>query len=54
MENFIIQAVIGLVAIIGFFLYWSKSSNVFQEGGVIYEWWKNRKTNKTSKKEKKK
>lgn len=54
MGNIIIQIVIGLIAIVGFFIYWSKSSNVFQEGGVINEWWKNRKQNKISKKEDKK
>lgn len=41
MENFIINAAIGIIAIVGFFMYWGKASGVFKEGGLINEWWKN-------------
>lgn len=41
MEKIIINIIIGIIAIGGFFWYWGRSSGVFKEGGVIYEWWKN-------------
>lgn len=33
----IINIVIGLVVIIGFFIFWGKSSGIFNEGGFISE-----------------
>lgn len=41
MESIIINILIGVIAIGGFFIYWGKSSGVFKDGGVINEWWKN-------------
>ena len=46
MEGIIINILIGVIAIVGFFIYWGKSSGVFKEGGIINEWWKNYKANK--------
>lgn len=51
MEKLFINVTIGVIAIGGFFWYWSKNSGVFKEGGVIYEWWKKRKENKPTKKQ---
>ena len=41
MENVIINILIGIIAIGGFFVYWGKASGVFKEGGTINKWWKN-------------
>ena len=46
MESVIINVLIGVIAIGGFFIYWGKASGVFKEGGVINEWWKNYKASK--------
>lgn len=46
MEIIIINVVIGIIAIGGFFIYWGKTSGVFKEGGIINEWWKNYRANK--------
>lgn len=58
MESIIINVLIGVIAIGGFFIYWGKSSGVFKEGGIINEWWKNyrasRKEERAIKKESKK
>lgn len=51
METLVINIVIGLIAIIGFFCYWGKSSGVFKEGGIINEWWKNYRAKKKAEKE---
>ena len=39
MEIIVINVLIGLIVIIGFFIYWGKASGVFKEGGIINEWW---------------
>lgn len=39
METVIINICIGLIAVIGFFWYWGKTSGIFKEGGFVYEWW---------------
>ena len=49
MESIIINVLIGIIAIGGFFIYWGKSSGVFKEGGIINEWWKNYKASKKEK-----
>ena len=46
MEIIVINVLIGLIVIIGFFIYWGKASGVFIEGGIINEWWKNYRTSK--------
>lgn len=46
MESIIINVLIGVIAIGGFFIYWGKSSGVFKEGGIINEWWKNYRASK--------
>lgn len=46
MESIIINVLIGIIAIVGFFIYWGKASGIFKEGGVIREWWKNHKAQK--------
>ncbi len=46
MESIIINVLIGIIAIGGFFIYWGKSSGVFKEGGIINEWWENYKASK--------
>ena len=49
MENILINVLIGIIAIGGFFIYWGKTSGVFKEGGIINEWWKNYKSRKKEK-----
>lgn len=44
--KFLINVVIGLVIIIGFFVFWGRSSGVFNEGGLIYELLKKKKEEK--------
>ena len=46
MENLIINILIGLIAIVGFFFYWKKNSDVFKEGGILNNWFKNIKESK--------
>lgn len=45
MEKFLINFVVGLIVVVGFFLYWGRASGWFKEGGLVYEWWKNKKEN---------
>ena len=52
METVIINIVIGIIAIGGFFWYWGKNSGVFKEDGIIYEWWKNCKSQTRKRNEK--
>lgn len=51
--NIIINVIIGIIVIVGFFGFWAKSSGALSENGVIYEYFKKRKTSKKSKKSKK-
>lgn len=41
MENIYIHFVIAILVIVGFFTYWGKAAGWYEEGGLIYEWWKN-------------
>ena len=52
--KFVVNIVIGLIVVIGFFAFWGKSSGVFREGGFIYELAKMRKEEKKKQKESKK
>lgn len=40
MNKFYINLLIGLFVIIGFFTYWGKAAGWYEEGGLVYEWWK--------------
>lgn len=42
----IINVVIGLAIVIGFFVFWGRTSGVFNEGGFVYELLKKRKEEK--------
>lgn len=57
MEKILINVGICLVVVIGFLLYWGKSSGVFKEDGIVTKWWnqykEKRKADKISKKAKK-
>ena len=44
--NIIINVIIGIIVIVGFFGFWAKSSGALSENGVIYEYFKKRKTSK--------
>ena len=43
MEKILINILIGLIVIVGFFIYWGRASGWFKEGGLVYEWWKTKK-----------
>ena len=47
--NIVMNIIIGLVAIVGFFWYYGKCNGWFKEGGLVYEWFKTKfkKNNKT-------
>ena len=44
MGSIMINILIGVIAIVGFFIYWGKASGVFKEGGLLNNWWKNFRT----------
>ncbi len=46
MSNIAINILIGIVVVIGFFIYWGKAEGWFKEGGFVYEWWHNKKNKK--------
>lgn len=48
--KFLINFVIGVVAIVGFFIFWGRSSGWFKEGGIVYEYYKNKKNRKNKRK----
>ena len=50
MNKILINVIIGIVVFVGFFLYWGRSSGIFKEGGLIYEWWQTKKENLFKKK----
>ncbi len=43
MEQIYIHLGIGLFIIVGFFVYWGRIAGWYKKGGLIYEWWHNRK-----------
>ena len=49
MEDIIINVSIPIIVIIGFFIFYGRSNGWFKEGGLVYEWWKNRKNKKGEK-----
>ena len=46
MSTIIINIIIGIVVVVGFFIFWGRSEGWFKEGGLVYEWLKNRKNKK--------
>ena len=48
--NIIVNVVIFLVVFIGFFVFIGKANGWFKEGGLVYEWWQNKKREKKQKK----
>ncbi len=42
----IINIVIGIIIFGGFFIFWGRSSGWFKEGGLVYEYFKNKKNSK--------
>lgn len=42
----IINIVIGIIVFGGFFIFWGRSSGWFKEGGLVYEYFKNKKKSK--------
>lgn len=42
----IVNIVVGVIVVLGFFTFWGHSSGWFVEGGFVYEYLKNRKAKK--------
>jgi len=38
---------IGIVIVIGFFVFWGRSNGWFKKGGFVYEWWKEKRKKNT-------
>ena len=49
MNNILMNIGIGIFVIVGFFVYWGRAEGWYKEGGLVYEWWKNRKNKKDKK-----
>lgn len=49
----IINIIIGLIIFIGFFTFWGRSSGWFDEGGIVYEYFKKKKEQKRRMKQQK-
>lgn len=49
METILINIIIGLFVFGGFFIYYGRASGWFVEGGLVYEWWKNKRSKKKKK-----
>jgi hypothetical protein len=46
LTTIIIHTIIGICIFVGFFIFYGKSNNWFEKGGLIYEWWRKKKTKK--------
>lgn len=46
MDLIIMNIIIGLIVFIGFFIFYGRTAGWFSEGGLVYEWWKNKRTSK--------
>lgn len=46
MNQLSLHLIIGLFLIIGVFAYWGRIAGWYKKGGLIYEWWHNRKNKK--------
>ena len=42
----IVNIVVGVIVVLGFFTFWGRSAGWFVEGGFVYEYLKNRKPKK--------
>ena len=49
MQLVIMNIIIGIVVFIGFFIFYGRASGWFVEGGLVYEWWQQKRNNKPSK-----
>lgn len=49
----IINIVIGIIVVLGFFTFWGRSAGWFEEDGFVYEYLKNRKAKKRQLREQK-
>lgn len=52
--KFLINFIIGIVVVVGFFIFWGRSSGWFKEGGIVYEYYKTKKSEKNKHKKKNK
>lgn len=53
MQMILINILIGIIVFIGFFIYWGRASGWFIEGGIVYEWWKKKRSEMKKNKSKK-
>ena len=44
--NIIINVIVGICVFVGFFIFFGKSNGWFIKGGLVYEWWRRKKTKK--------
>lgn len=42
----IVNIIVGIIVVLGFFTFWGRSSGWFSEGGFVYEYFKARKEEK--------
>ena len=54
LAKILINIVIFFAVAIGFFIFLGKSYGWFKEGGLVYEWWMNKKRERKKRKEEKK
>lgn len=52
--KFLINFIIGIVVVVGFFIFWGRSNGWFKEGGIVYEYCKTKKSEKNKHKKKNK
>ncbi len=45
-----IHIIVGIIVFVGFFLFFGNSNKWFDEGGLVYEWFKARKARKNAEK----
>ena len=50
MVSVVINIIIGFVVLFGTLIFYGRSSGWFKEGGLVYEWWQNKKNGKKNKK----
>lgn len=44
--NILINVGIGICVVVGFLYYLNRTEGWFKEGGIVYEWWQERKNKK--------
>lgn len=43
MKQFLIDVLIGIIIVVGFFIFWGRAEGWFKKGGLVHNWWDKKK-----------